>query len=436
MSYALLFVIILLGMGGYYEYSDLSQQLKQDQQTESDLNSKIADLQAQTDTLTRSKTDLTTKLNAFNTSTQPLNTGQASLGTLPAGALATPAPALANTPNTLSTPPVAPVSTDQVAQGIVMIKGDNAEGTGFLVKTQFGPAVITNQHVLANNPHLHILTTAGAELIPTGMKGATDRDLAMLLIADGPYTYLPLVTNLSSSVQPNEDVLTPGNSQGGNVVLSTKGQLLAVGPDRVEINNPIYHGNSGGPVFHLKSGSVVAVVTQAMSVDLSNDLDKTSFASRDSAIKAAERYFALRIDTVPKWEDINLRQFESETAFLDAFEQQSERLDSFLNSKNSSDQSANLYQTDEHIMTAWQNFQGRLDGADMGARLDALRQLSFDLGNVVDRDLTTMQNLGEFYSYNQQRAKEEVNYRLALKKELDDFGGDVGHISDLPRTNN
>ncbi len=35
----------------------------------------------------------------------------------------------------------------------------------------------------------------------------------MLTIADGPYTYLPLATNLASTTQSNDPVLTPGNSQ-------------------------------------------------------------------------------------------------------------------------------------------------------------------------------------------------------------------------------
>jgi S1-C subfamily serine protease len=434
MNYALLFVIILLCMGGYYEYSYFSTQLKQaqqGQQTASDQASKLADLQAQIDKLSLEKADLLNKLQVAR-SQAPAPTPVA-----PAPAATAAAPAAAAAAQ-VTAPPPGGLAADHVAQGIVMIKGDNAEGTGFLVKTADGPAIITNQHVLANNPHLHIQTTSGVELTPTGMKGATDRDLAMLTIADGPYTYLPLVTNLPSAVQPNDNVMTPGNSQGGDVVLSTPGQLVAVGPDRVEINNPIYHGNSGGPVFHVKTGTVIGVVTEAMDVDLSSDLDKTSFASRDSAIKTTKRYFALRLDTVPKWENIDLRQFENETAFLDNFEQQSERLDSFLNSKQDSGQSddSKLYEKDDRIMTAWQSFKQRADGQDTGGRIDALRQLSFDLGAVADRDLTAIQSPGNFYSFNQQTAKEEADYRAALKKELEDFSSDVNRISDLPRSNN
>jgi hypothetical protein len=355
---------------------------------------------------------------------------------------ATPAPNTAAAPSptpsaAANTTPVAGLDASHLAQGIVIIKGDNAEGTGFLVKTAAdGPAIITNQHVLANNPHLHFQTTSGTELTPTGMKGATDHDLVMLTIADGPYTYLPLATNLAATTQSNDPVLTPGNSQGGNVALSTQGQMLGIGPDRVEFNNPIYHGNSGGPVFHVKSGTVIAVVTEASNVDLSNDLDKTSFSSRNSAITSSVRYFGMRVDTVPKWEPMDLRQFENETAFLDNFDAQSRRIDSFLNSKGGTDADAKLYLTDDHIMSAAQAFHDQLSGSDTSQQIDALRQLGFALSSVADRDVQSLQNTGNFYSFDQQRARNELAYRTALKSEIQDFTSNVNRISDLPRSNN
>ena len=445
MNYVLLFVIIALGMGGYYEYSNLTQQIKQDEQTISDQSAKITELQADTDKLQRTNDDLTAKLKAVPPSPQPVQAALApsappaswsasntATAAAPA-ATATTAPAAAAPANT---PPAAGLDASHLAQGIVIIKGDNAEGTGFLVKTADGPAIITNQHVLANNPHLHFQTTGGAELTPTGMKGATDRDLVMLTIADGPYTYLPLATNLASTTQSNDPVLTPGNSQGGNVALSTQGQMLGIGPDRVEFNNPIYHGNSGGPVFHTKSGTVIAVVTEASNVDLSNDLDKTSFSSRNSAITSSVRYFGMRVDTVPKWEPMDLRQFENETTFLDNFDAQSQRLDSFLNSKGGTDADAKLYETDDHIMTAARAFHDQLSGSDTSQQLDALRQLGFALGSVADRDVQSLQNMGNFYSFDQQRARRELSYRTALKSEIQDFTSNVNRISDLPRSNN
>ena len=110
-------------------------------------------------------------------------------------------------------------------------------------------------------------------------------------------------------------------------MLNTQGKVLGIGPERIEIDNPIYHGNSGGPVFHTKSGKVLGVVTEAMKVDVTDALDKASFASRNSAISGSMRYFALRLDTVSTWLPIDSRRFQNETTFLDQFHEQSRRLD-------------------------------------------------------------------------------------------------------------
>ena len=76
MNYALLFVIILLCMGGYYEYTNLTKEITQDKQTQSDQTDKITALQGQTDTLTKANADLTSQL---NTTKQQLATAQAAL---------------------------------------------------------------------------------------------------------------------------------------------------------------------------------------------------------------------------------------------------------------------------------------------------------------------------------------------------------------------
>ena len=215
-----------------------------------------------------------------------------------------------------------------------MVKGDLGEGTGFLVKTAYGPVVVTNHHVIRANPNIRILTTTGEEIKTLGLEGASDRDLVMFKIQDDHYTYFDLASDIGGTVATGDAVVTPGNSEGGEVVLDTKGAVLGVGPEQIEISNPIYHGNSGGPVYHVKSGKVLAVVTMAKKVDTSNALDKASFENKDSAIGGEMRYFSLRLDTVPKWEDYDWNRFLNETTFLKNFHDQSRSLDSYMNGAN------------------------------------------------------------------------------------------------------
>ena len=339
--------------------------------------------------------------------------------------------------------PAAPTAklTEDQARAVVLITGDNAEGTGFLVKTPDGPCVVTNLHVIGNNPNLKITTNTGAPVKMLSAKGASDRDLAMLSIQDAGYSYLELATDVSKTAQPGDDVITPGNSQGGGVILNTNGKVLGIGPDRVEFDNPIYHGNSGGPVFHAGSNKVLGVVTEAMKVDLTDSLDKTSFASRNSAISSSIRYFGLRLDTVPSWVPLDWNRFQSETAFIEQFDHQSRSLDSFLNPPKSgtSDASgdAGLYLQDTKIMSARDSFRQESSDTDESQRLHAFKDLLYELGNIADSDMTDIQKINTFYSFDQPRVKDEIAYRNALKDELDKVGDDVSHLNGLvPRTSN
>jgi hypothetical protein len=196
---------------------------------------------------------------------------------------------------------------------------------------------------------------------------------------------------------------------------------------------------------------VIAVVTQAVKVDVSNEIDKTSFASHKSAIHGSMRYFGLRFDTVPNWEPYDWNHFQGETAFLDQFDKQSRSLASYLiaveaadkeshkkkkaGNKDTDDPDANLYLSDEKIVKALHILNEQISGADKEQQLDAITQFVSTLTDIADTGMSAIQNLGNFYSFDQQRAKDEIAYRKALKTELKTIGNDVGWLNSLPRTN-
>ena len=329
--------------------------------------------------------------------------------------------------------PIVKLTQDQ-ARAVVLIKGDNAEGTGFLIKTADGPVVVTNIHVISNNPNIKITTNTGVPVTILSYKGATDRDMAMIAIKDGDFKYLNLATDITGTVQPGDEVITPGNSEGGEVMLNTDGKVLGIGPDRVEFDNPIYHGNSGGPVIHVKSGNVIGIVTEAMSVDVSDELDKISFANHNSAITQSMRYFGFRLDNVPAWEPYDWQRFQNETAFLDHFDKRSNCLYSFLNATVNKTPDDTLYQTDEKIMRAINNCSDQSTDAAIAQRIQALRVLVSDLHDVADTDMSTMQNPNNFYSFDRQRVKDEITRRKALRDYLDSLSDHVDRLGDLPHT--
>jgi S1-C subfamily serine protease len=361
-------------------------------------------------------------------------------GPTPASPPASPGVVNTGTPPSSSSEPEHPAAvvplTENQARAIVLIKGDNEEGTGFLVKMPDGPVVITNIHVISNNPNLQITTNSGAPITILSYKGATDRDLAMIAIKDGNYSYLALAADISDMVRAGDEVITAGNSEGGGVMLSTGGKLLGIGPDRIEFDNPVYHGNSGGPVFHLNSGKIIGVVTEAVKVDLTDEVDKASFSNRNSAIGHLVRYFGLRLDTVPNWEAYDWNTFQGETAFLDRFDKENRCLDSYINAPNDNKPEDVLWREDSRIAKANTDCFDQRSGADASQQMDAIRELWSEIRDIANTDTDTMQNLNNFYLFERQRAKDGIAYRKALQAELDQISDNVSRLASLPRTNN
>jgi cytochrome c556 len=253
--------------------------------------------------------------------------------------------------------------------------------------------------------------------------------------ADYNYKYLDVSSDISRTVQPGDEVITPGYSEGGGVMLNNSGKVLGIGPVRIEFDNPISNGNSGGPVFQPKSGKVLGVVTEAMEVDTSDDLDKASFVSRNSAMGDSMRHFGLRMDTVSTWLPLDFNRFQAESAFLDRFDKRTRALDCYLNAPNDGRPEDKIWQKDDTIMKANANFSDQASGADASQLMDATRILYSELVDVANLDVDAIQSPGNYYSFDQQRAKEELAYRQALKTELDTIGNTVSRMSSLPRSN-
>ena len=373
---------------------------------------------------------------AFGTTTLVDTKWSVQVVALPPGADLSPSDAT----NAVTTPapPPAPAEkmTDDQARAVVLVSGDNAQGTGFLIKTPSGPAVVTNIHLIANNPNLKVTTNSGAIINVISTSAASDRDLALLAIQDDHYSYLDVSTDISHTVEVGDTVITPGNSQGGEVMLNTTGKILAIGPEQIEFDNPIYHGNSGGPVFHLKSGKVLGVVTEANKPVNSDDLQRTPFANRNSS---GLHFFGLRLDTVSEWMPLDATRLQVENTFLDQFHETNRRLDAYLNPQVDGDGYvidrgvSTIYRADEDIMKANDRYLQQSVGGDAAQRQEALRGLIFDLNGVIDSNMTQIQNLDNFYPFNHQRAKDELDYRNALKTELDAISTDADRMGRLPR---
>lgn len=188
------------------------------------------------------------------------------------------------------TPKIEQTLPPELLNAVVTISGNEGAGTGFICNFHGKPYVATNQHVLAAGNQLIIRTTSGEALIPQKFFAATNADITLIQCASVPAGITPLeIAKLpDSSIHQGDPVIIPGNSKGDGVITQTPGKLLAVGPQRVEVDNPVYPGNSGSPIIHLSSKNVIGVLTEAELVTL-NQFEKASFRSKNSTIKSEIR---------------------------------------------------------------------------------------------------------------------------------------------------
>lgn len=205
-----------------------------------------------------------------------------------------------------------------VLDAMVVIKGKEGSGSGFVCSFKGKSYIVTNQHVISGLSNARFQTRAGVTLQPVNWQVATDVDLVIIEVKGLPSDLKPLelLGDLSKQVAQGDKVTIPGNSEGHGVVTQTHGELLAIGGQRVETDCPVYRGNSGSPIIHRTSGKVIGVLTEAERL-IFDEFTKHSFKDKKSAIKSEVRYFGFRIDTVADWRPITASALNSESSLLD-----------------------------------------------------------------------------------------------------------------------
>ncbi|MBN8890159.1 MAG: Do family serine endopeptidase [Rhodospirillales bacterium] len=143
-----------------------------------------------------------------------------------------------------------------------------AKGSGFIVDAN--GTIVTNNHVVKDAKSVSV-TLADGTVLPATIVGRDARtDVAVLRVKAGHK--LPwLQLGDSGQVRPGEWVVAMGNpfGLGGTVtagIVSALGRDIGSGPydNFLQIDAPINHGNSGGPLF-TQDGRVVGINTAILS---------------------------------------------------------------------------------------------------------------------------------------------------------------------------
>lgn len=212
--------------------------------------------------------------------------------------------------------------------GIVLIEGDGGTATGFMTKIRDVDFVVTNLHVLGGNRKMAIKTLGGEEIPMIGVFGAAGADIAIIRIGSGKGD-LKLAADVLKTSKIGDNVVVVGNRQGGGVATQTSGRILGVGPTRIEVDAHFEPGNSGSPIVNLTSGEVIGVASysETRRVDVEEEGGSSARTDKKSdAPKTEKRWFGYRVDSVTKWEAIDLAKWNAQEARIEAFREMSEAL--------------------------------------------------------------------------------------------------------------
>lgn len=143
---------------------------------------------------------------------------------------------------------------------------DDAYGSGVIVESgDWGSQILTVEHVIHDAHNLQV-TVGEKRLLPARVTASDPKeDLALVEVAAGGLPTAILGT--SRGLQPGEPIGVAGypipdafQDEGLGVATSVyAGRVSSIRKDALELDLPVIPGESGGPVFDIDNGTVIAL---------------------------------------------------------------------------------------------------------------------------------------------------------------------------------
>ncbi len=319
--------------------------------------------------------------------------------------LSTSTPVALPSPSATPGPPSAAVTEllGKNHSSLVVIEGQNGVGSGFVCLMDGQPILLTNTHVLSNNPQPRFSTLSGTSLNPGPAFVGVESDVSKITLPDGTATNLELLKELDSSVRVGDPIAVLGNAEGAGVVKPLEGRIVGIGPNLIEVDAPFVPGNSGSPIIHVDSGKVIGIATYLL-------VRKVNSASGE--VDSSVRRFGYRLDKVKAWEPIQWPRFYLQSGQLGKIETTStEFIKLFADAKARQLSSAGF--TNPGIRRALDTFErslkagSRMSAADLAS---ARRQLLGDLRSASISDINAF-DTRTAYDYFRRMVAEEKKMR-------------------------
>lgn len=202
-----------------------------------------------------------------------------------------------------------------VTPRIVIVEGNQGNGTGFLCTIGADVWVYTAAHVLSGNTKITVRDSKGRVYRDFDfLECAEGVDLVRLKLKDPDMKGLDLVPS-SDAPEVGDLIVAVGNSLGTGSLSGEPGRILSVKDDMWEVDAEIIPGNSGGPILSLDSGKVVGIVTHLI-------ISKGRSQSRPNGETKVAR-FAARLDKEWEWRKMPVTRFVKEWQHIETMDRNS-----------------------------------------------------------------------------------------------------------------
>lgn len=200
-------------------------------------------------------------------------------------------------------PLVDKVLANRLLASVVIIKGDQSEGTGFFARQDGKTYLYTAAHVLSGNSKLDVRTIAGRTYTKFGnFEVAEAADMVRFTMQEEVPPPVPELAVEGTKV--GHQVFAIGNSGGGGVLTVLDGTVTGLGPSQIETSAAVIQGNSGGPLFTAPEGRALGIITHLIAARTDVWAAATPFAD--------VRRFAARLDGNVKWKTVPIATFLDE----------------------------------------------------------------------------------------------------------------------------
>ena len=296
-------------------------------------------------------------------------------------------------------------------RAVVIIEGSKGIGTGFVSKINGILFIVSNVHLLKDNDKFEFTTMDGTNLKVSDIYAAKGYDVAILRILeqDRPY-FFEVSPDVFSTVSVGTKILIPGNSMGDGTILQTEGEIVSIGPKRIEHDAPTFTGNSGSPILNKENWEVIGVDTLAIKRDQPEWFNKFSKEDKDSQIKNDVRLFGYRIDNIQEWENIQLSELNRQSKDIDEIRTEAWSVISAVGGYNWDYHSDAVSRIDNHFLESTSNPRQTNQNYEQHKKL----RLWSLLGHLESLEKRAISNEGSAYAL----MREDYSQTIALCQEL------------------